>query len=237
MNKIFFHLLHNRSLRLYGYDPYINRRPDDPVLPLPVISSFTATPATIIVGEDIFSTLRWTVTGATSITIDQGVGDVTFVLGKSVKPSATTTYTLTATNASGSVTRAVTLTVAAAFDPVVADAVAGNLNPTVGQSVEFRGSATGGNGGYAYAWSFSDGLSASATQNTTRSFATAGTYSATLSVTSDGVTASDTVELTVGAGTSAPTVTITHSPASPVVGDEVTYTARVTGGTAPHTYA
>ncbi len=79
-------------------------------VPVPVISAFTATPASIAAGAS--STLAWTVTGATTLSIDQGIGAVTGT-SRSVTPASTTTYTLTATNASGSATRAVTVTVAA----------------------------------------------------------------------------------------------------------------------------
>jgi len=61
------------------------------------IVSFTASPATISAGKS--STLGWTVTGATMLFIDQGVGSVLVtVLGTTslaVTPTRTTTYTLT----------------------------------------------------------------------------------------------------------------------------------------------
>ena len=81
---------------------------------LPVISSFTASPASLTGTQS--STLSWAVTGATSLSIGPGVGLVT---GTSVKvaPALTTTYTLTATNGSGSVTA--TVTVAAGGPPVI----------------------------------------------------------------------------------------------------------------------
>ncbi len=76
----------------------------------PVIQSFGAQPATIAAGGS--STLAWSVTGATQLSIDQGVGAVT---GTSipVSPAATTTYTLTAVNAAGSSTASATVTVIA----------------------------------------------------------------------------------------------------------------------------
>jgi hypothetical protein len=79
--------------------------------PVPVIAAFTATPSTIARGAS--STLAWSVTGATSISIDNGIGTVT---GASVvvTPSATTTYTLTATNAGGPATSTATVTIPAA---------------------------------------------------------------------------------------------------------------------------
>lgn len=68
--------------------------------PKPVISSFTVTPPNLGVGGGNV-TLAWNVTGATSLSIDQGVGVVT---GSSTtrNVSSTTTFTLTATNANGS---------------------------------------------------------------------------------------------------------------------------------------
>jgi hypothetical protein len=71
----------------------------------PAIASFTATPAIITLGKS--STLAWTLSGqpATTLTIDQGVGEVTAAAGSSIQvsPTTATTYTLTATNAKGSV--------------------------------------------------------------------------------------------------------------------------------------
>jgi hypothetical protein len=78
----------------------------------PVIASFTASPSTIAPGGS--SVLAWSVTGATSLSIDQGVGTVTGT-STSVSPSVTTTYTLTATNASGSSTASATVTVGGAL--------------------------------------------------------------------------------------------------------------------------
>ena len=83
------------------------------VSPLPTINSFTATPNNLVVGGGPV-TLAWNVTGATSLSIDQGVGPVTPVTVGStvVQVTTTTTFTLTATNATGSRTFTVTVTVA-----------------------------------------------------------------------------------------------------------------------------
>jgi hypothetical protein len=86
-----------------------------PVVSRPVISSFTASPATVTQGAS--TTLSWAVSGATSLTLDNGVGPVTGLTSKSVAPSATTRYTLTATNAAGSVTATVNVTVNAPVPP------------------------------------------------------------------------------------------------------------------------
>jgi uncharacterized protein (TIGR03790 family) len=75
----------------------------------PTISAFTTSPASIISGGS--STLSWSVSGATSLSLNQGLGDVTSLSSKSVAPATTTTYILTATNSSGSVTALATVTV------------------------------------------------------------------------------------------------------------------------------
>jgi len=76
---------------------------------IPIINSFSAVPSTITAGES--STLSWSVTGATSVTIDNGIGSVALSGTTVVNPTTTTTYTLTATNSAGSVTASVTVTV------------------------------------------------------------------------------------------------------------------------------
>jgi hypothetical protein len=73
----------------------------------PTINSFTAAPSTILAGAS--STLSWTVSGASSLSIS-GIGTVS---GSSVNvtPAVTTTYTLTASNSAGNVTANATVTV------------------------------------------------------------------------------------------------------------------------------
>ncbi len=68
----------------------------------PVINSFNSSPQSIAVGES--STLSWSITGATSVNIDQGIGNVALTGTRIVSPTVTTIYTLTATNSAGSVT-------------------------------------------------------------------------------------------------------------------------------------
>ena len=73
----------------------------------PTITAFAATPSTITAGQS--STLSWTVSNATSLSI-AGIGTVTGT-SRSVSPTATTTYTLTATNSYGNTTASATVTV------------------------------------------------------------------------------------------------------------------------------
>lgn len=79
----------------------------------PVINYFKATP-TIIWGSGS-STLSWSISGATSVTIDQGIGSVAPTGTCTVSLTTTTTYTLKATNAAGSLTPTVTVTVSPFF--------------------------------------------------------------------------------------------------------------------------
>lgn len=96
--------------------------------PAPTISWFTASPGTITAGQGAI--LSWSASGATSIAIDNGIGDVSTLTSRAVYPIATTTYTLTAKNSGGSTTARVTVIVNVAADtqapsaPVLVSAVA-----------------------------------------------------------------------------------------------------------------
>jgi|GEM_PF-1320349 len=110
----------------------VNVLPVSPVATAPTINSFTAANSTIGQGSPV--TLTWSVTGATSLSIDHGVGNVT---GQSVNvtPSSlgSNTYTLTATNATGNTTAQVTvMTSATAPTPQptqIADCTALGMSP------------------------------------------------------------------------------------------------------------
>jgi hypothetical protein len=78
-------------------------------IPEPVILSFDADPGTISPGGT--STLSWEVTGAATVHIDQGVGNVALSGTRDVSPGETTVYTLTATNEAGSVNATVQIIV------------------------------------------------------------------------------------------------------------------------------
>jgi len=79
---------------------------------IPQILTFVANPQTIDAGQS--SQLCWQVSGATNIQIDPGVGtNLNANDCATVKPSVTTTYTLTATNATGTIKANVTVNVGA----------------------------------------------------------------------------------------------------------------------------
>lgn len=81
----------------------------------PIVKFFTAEPSTIERGQA--SSLKWEVTGADTVSINQGLGTVSASGNRSVFPSSTTTYTLTASNSGGSVTESVTVNVTAPAPP------------------------------------------------------------------------------------------------------------------------
>lgn len=88
--------------------------PPPPPPPNTTAATLTASPATITAGQ--FSTLTWTSTNATSVTINPAIPqeDVTNMPlnGQgSVTPAQTTTYTFTATGANGTATATATVTV------------------------------------------------------------------------------------------------------------------------------
>jgi hypothetical protein len=114
---------------------------------LPVIDSFEAGPATISAGES--STLSWAVSGATSVSINQGIGNVALSGTRAVVPAATTVYTLTASSTAGSVmaTTQVIVTEAAAPPtpiglPVISYFIANPSSITPGSSITLSWNVT-----------------------------------------------------------------------------------------------
>jgi len=75
----------------------------------PVIHSFSADPPMIIEGES--SNLNWSVEEADSVSINHGIGVVTLTGTIAVNPTENTTYILTATNSSSTVTAMTTVVV------------------------------------------------------------------------------------------------------------------------------
>ena len=125
--------------------------------PGPSVESFVAAPGTITAGES--ATLSWAVLNATSLSIDHGVGTVTGS-SVSVSPAVTTTYTLLATNASGTTARSVTVTVASA--PVSRYTVGGTVTGLLGTGLVLRNGGGDdlpvlGSGTFAFATTLASG--------------------------------------------------------------------------------
>ncbi len=109
------------------------------VVQQPAIGSFTATPVSITLGQS--STLSWTATGATTLSIS-GIGTVTGT-SRVVSPTVTTTYTLTATNGGGSVSSSLTVTVNAPPPPLISAFSASPTAINLGQTSTLSWTVTG----------------------------------------------------------------------------------------------
>lgn len=78
--------------------------------PAPVIDNFTGSPSPIPIGSN--ATLSWNISNqVTSVSINQGVGNVASSGSVSVSPTANTTYTITANGPGGTTTRTTTIQV------------------------------------------------------------------------------------------------------------------------------
>ena len=102
--------------------------------PLPVsVDSFTATPTPITAGDS--TTLAWTTSNATSVSIDNGLGPQPVNGSIAVSPASTTTYVLTAQGTGGPVSAQVTVIVDPAPLPVSVDSFTATPTPiTAGDS-------------------------------------------------------------------------------------------------------
>jgi hypothetical protein len=99
----------------------------------PQLTSCFASPTNISPGES--STLNWSTANATSVNISQGVGSVALNGSVAVTPTASTTYTVTATGASGPpATCSIAVTVGLASLPRIVQFSAAPPNINGGQS-------------------------------------------------------------------------------------------------------
>jgi len=103
--------------------PKEEAKPQPPAAP--DISEFSAEPSTIERGQS--STLKWSVSNANEISIDNGVGSVQASGSRSVYPSETTTYTLRATGPGGTLSKSATVTVTAPPPPAAPAAAKATL--------------------------------------------------------------------------------------------------------------
>lgn len=118
-----------------------------------------------------------------------------------------------------------------------ATACPASVTAFVGESVTLSGGVTGGVAPFAYLWSPGDATADLPGASVAHAYATAGDYTATLTVTdAEGDLSQDTVQVHVVVDTQ-PTASATASNSTPVTGQSVTFTATATGGNAPLTYA
>ncbi|MDA3898225.1 MAG: hypothetical protein PF482_18985 [Desulfobacteraceae bacterium] len=101
--------------------------------------SFSCSPESIFIGQS--ATLSWSSVLADTVSIDNGIGAVPLTGSLTVSPTETTTFTITATGAEGSVFQQVTLYVSAAQQPVVI-LEASNTDIFAGDSVTLSWTST-----------------------------------------------------------------------------------------------
>jgi len=161
-----------------------------------VIGSFSSNPSAINSGGT--TTLSWNVTGANSVSIDQGIGRVDAAGTRLVSPSTSTVYTISATNAAGTVTRSSTTTVNStppiiSIPPIilvpgtfaVTNIIAATEPSSNGCSNLYANVTANGAGTATYIWESADGGGYSYTWNIT--FPAAGTQKITLPVEMSGL--------------------------------------------------
>jgi uncharacterized protein YkwD/chitodextrinase len=103
-----------------------------PPATLPTVTSFTATPSSIVAGQS--ANLSWSTVGATAVTITGGIGQVSGSGSQIVTPAQTATYTLTASNSAGTATATVTVSVTAAPTSDITPPSVPTLTSAVGKS-------------------------------------------------------------------------------------------------------
>jgi RHS repeat-associated protein len=177
------------------------------VMAKPSITSLTASPGSITSGQS--STLAWSVTGATSLSLDNGIGTVTGTTSRSVSPSVSTTYTLTATNAAGSVTATVTVAVSASAPPTIPSFTATPAILASGQSTTLAWTVTGGASVSISGVGAQSGTSVSVTPAATTSY---------------------TLTATNAAGSATATITVRVETALPVITDFWSNPVQITSG-------
>jgi hypothetical protein len=94
--------------RATNYNPYVNQASSGCIYPAPT-ASISVSSSSIIRGGT--STLTWSTTNATSISITNIGSGLATSGSRTISPTNTTTYTITASGLGGTVTRSVTLTV------------------------------------------------------------------------------------------------------------------------------
>jgi hypothetical protein len=186
-------------------------------LPPAPTCTLSASPTNIQTGNS--SVLSWTTTGATSISIDRGVGGVTPVSSgsHSVTPSSSTTYTATATGSGGTVTCAASVIVTSPPPAPTCTLSASPSSIQVGNSSTLSWITTNGS-----TFSINQGIGgvtpvASGSKSVTPAVTT--TYTGTVTSSQGSATCSATITVTsTPPPPPAPTCTLVATPASVTVG-------------------
>jgi hypothetical protein len=187
------------------------------VLPLPVINSFTAAPASISTGENVKLTANFT-NGVG--TIQPGNLAITSGVPISVSPTVTTIYTLNDTNAAGGNAVFATLVTVGASSPVVVTAPANVTTSQSGYTASVPSQA-----GYTYAWMITNGTIAAGATTNQITFTAGASGTVQLACT---LTSADNSTSQLGTAT----LTIVAADTTPVITTSANVSAGATGLTA-----
>jgi PKD repeat protein len=182
-------------------------------------ATFSAAPTSITAGQS--STLTWTSSNATTVSIDNGVGSQAVNGSVSVSPASTTTYTLTATGPGGTTTKTATVTVTQPAPTATFSAAPTSIN--AGQSSTLTWTSSN-----ATSISIDNGVGSKPTSGSTSvSPSTTTTY--TLTATGPGSTTTRTATVTVIQP--APTISFSASPANIAAGQSSSLIWNTTNAT------
>jgi PKD repeat protein len=127
-----------------------------------------------------------------------------------------------------------TTAIAVAAPPLVVTCTASPTSGSAPLFVSFASVVSGGVGSYAYDWNFGDGSPHAATANAAHTYTAAGSYTATLTITSGVHVKTCTQAVSVTGSTM--TVTCTASPTSGVAPVTVAFGATASGGPSSYSY-
>lgn len=199
--------------------------------PAPTIASFTATPASITAGAS--TTLNWTATGATSVTVTPGSFASNAASGSvALSPTTTTTYTLTATNSTGSATAIATVTVVAPNLPTISSFTASPASIALGTISTLSWTTAG-----AASLTITPGTFVSSAASGTTNVSPEATTTYVLTATNAAGSVTATTMVTVAAAGGALKITTTSCPGGTQGSAYVGCTIVATGGTPPYTFS
>ncbi len=169
----------------------------------------------------------------------ESLSGTTKEISKSYTSTGEKIATVVVTSGGKSVTEQCTVKVTAEPTPVLnGSCFADPATAKTGDSITWRSTVSGGIGEKSYAWTGTDGLSGTSA-NVSKSYATEGTKSATLVITSgtQTITRTCTAEITKVEQPVALFAACGVAPLNPMVNQEVTWSASASGGNGGHTYA
>ena len=162
------------------------------------------------------------ISGATGSTYSPG----------SYSSSGTYDYYVSVTDQAGYTVDSNTVSETVNSDPTVS-ASSNVSSADVNYPIEFSSSPSGGSGGYSYSWVL-NGNQISTSQDFSYAFSSSGSYTLTVTMTDAvGVSSSATVSVTINPN---PSLTIASSQNPADVGNSVTFSSTLTGGTGSDTY-